>query len=69
MSESEKGPELRGEGCAGDGEDRDRRVHCELERICAEKPERERPDEICEDSSTAERKTRHQVEQSEERDR
>ena len=38
-----------------------RRVHNELERSCAEKPERVRPDEVCEDSSTAERKTRHQV--------
>ena len=37
-----------GEGCAGDGEDRNRRVHSELERSCAEKPERVRPDEVCE---------------------
>ena len=58
---SEKGPEHREEGCAGDGEDRNRRVHSELERSCAEKPERVRPDEVCEDESTAERKTRHQV--------
>ena len=33
----------------------------EFERSCAEKPERVRPDEVCEVSSTAERKTRHQV--------
>ena len=33
----------------------------ELERSCAEKPERVRPDEVCEDSSSAEGKTRHQV--------
>ena len=53
MSErSEKGPEHREEGCAGDGEDRNRRVHSELERSCAEKPERVRPDEVCKDSST-----------------
>ena len=58
---SEKGPEHREEGCAGDGEDYNRRVHSELERSCAEKPERVRPDEVREDSSTAERKTRHQV--------
>ena len=62
MSErSEKGPEHREEGCVGTGEDRNRRVHSELERSCAEKPERVRPDEVCEDSSTTERKTRHQV--------
>ena len=33
----------------------------EFERSCAEKPERVRPDEVCEVSSTAERKTRHQL--------
>ena len=62
MSErSGKGAEHRGEGCAGDGEDYNGRVHSELERSCAEKPERVRPDEVCEDSSTAERKTHQQV--------
>ena len=46
---SEKGPEHREEGCAGDGEDYSRRVHSELERSCAEKPERVRPHEVFED--------------------
>ena len=58
---SEKGPEHREEGYAGDGEDRNRRVHSEFERSCAEKPERVRPEEVCEVSSTTERKTRHQL--------
>ena len=40
---------------------RNRRVQNELKRSGAEKPERVRPDEVCEDSSTTERKTRHQV--------
>ena len=33
-----------------------------LSEVVAEKPERVRPDEVCEGSSIAERKTRHQVE-------
>ena len=33
----------------------------EFERSCAEKPERVRPDEVCEVSFIVERKTRHQL--------
>ena len=56
LERSGKGPEHHGEGCAGDGEECNKRVHSEFERSCAEKPERVRPDEVCKDSSITERK-------------